>query len=114
MWLFHSLSRHLDAGLRQKVTLTTNGLRSSWTKWRVAACDASTRLTLLDTGRLLGAVSLDRVLMGIDAAQRAGRALKINLVTLNVVALKGRIRANGAVGPWTEHGNDLHRGHAAP
>lgn len=90
MWLFRSLSRHLEAGTLQEVTLTTNGSQLARFANELASCGVrriNVSLDSLDPARFRTITrrgSLDRVLMGIDAAQRAGLAVKIN-----VVALKG-------------------------
>jgi len=90
LWLLRALARHLDTGALEELTLTTNG--SQLTRYAHE---------LKDTGVRRINVSLDtlkpdrfkiitrwgdfaQVMAGIDAADRAGLAIK-----LNAVALKG-------------------------
>ncbi len=88
--LFRSLSRHLDAGALDEITLTTNGSQLARFADELARCGVrriNVSLDTLDPARFKAITrrgDLDRVLAGIDAAQRAGLAVKIN-----VVALKG-------------------------
>ena len=88
--LFRSLSRHLEAGSLQEITLTTNGSQLARLANELASCGVrriNVSLDTLDPARfkvITRRGDLDRVLIGIDAAQRAGLAVKIN-----VVALKG-------------------------
>jgi GTP 3',8-cyclase len=88
--LFCSLSRHLEAGTLQEITLTTNGSQLARFAAELASCGVrriNVSLDTLDPARFKAITrrgNLDRVLAGIDAAQRAGLAVKIN-----VVALKG-------------------------
>ncbi len=88
--LFSSLSRHLEAGTLQEITLTTNGSQLARFAAELASCGVqriNVSLDTLDPAQFKAITrrgDLDRVLAGIDAAQRAGLAVKIN-----VVALKG-------------------------
>ena len=88
--LFRSLSQHLAAGTLHEVTLTTNGSQLARFADELASCGVrriNVSLDTLDPGRFKAITrrgDLDRVLSGIDAAQRAGLSVKIN-----VVALKG-------------------------
>ncbi len=90
MGLFRSLSRHLEAGTLQEITLTTNGSQLARFADELASCGVrrvNVSLDTLDSARFKAITrrgDLDRVLAGIDAAQQAGLAVKIN-----VVALKG-------------------------
>jgi GTP 3',8-cyclase len=90
MELFRSLSRHLESGTLQEITLTTNGSQLARFAEALASCGVRRINVSLDTldPALFKAITrrgdLGRVLAGIDAAQRAGLAVKIN-----VVALKG-------------------------
>ena len=90
MELFRSLSRHLEAGTLQEITLTTNGSQLARFAGELASCGVrrvNVSLDTLDSVRFKAITrrgDLGRVLAGIDAAQRAGLAVKIN-----VVALKG-------------------------
>ncbi len=88
--LFRSLSRHIEAGTLDEITLTTNGSQLARFADELARCGVrriNVSLDTLDPARFKAITrrgDLDRVLAGIDAAQRAGLAVKIN-----VVALKG-------------------------
>jgi GTP 3',8-cyclase len=90
MWLFHALSRHLRSGALDELTLTTNG--SQLTKFAPELKDAGVRRinVSLDTLKPERFKAITRwgdfgqVMAGIDAAEKAGLAVK-----LNAVALKG-------------------------
>ena len=90
MGLFRSLSRHLEAGALQEITLTTNGSQLARFAYDLASCGVrrvNVSLDTLDAARFKAITrrgDLARVLTSIDTAQRAGLAVKIN-----VVALKG-------------------------
>ena len=91
MSLFRSLGRHLDSGALQELTVTTNGsqlgryadeLRSAGVK-RI-----NVSLDTLDPDKFTAITrwgKLDQVLEGLDAAKRAGLAVKINAVALKGV-----------------------------
>jgi cyclic pyranopterin phosphate synthase len=91
MELFGSLSRHLRSGALEELTLTTNG--SQLEKYADALAQHGVRrlnvsLDTLDAARFRAITrwgDLDKVLAGIDAAQRAGLAVKINAVALKGV-----------------------------
>jgi cyclic pyranopterin phosphate synthase len=90
MWLFRALSRHLDGGGLDELTLTTNG--SQLPKFAAELKDAGVRRINISVDTLkpdrFKAITrwgdLDQVMAGVDAAARAGLAVK-----LNAVALKG-------------------------
>ena len=90
LWLFRALARHLDTGALEELTLTTNG--SQLTKYAQELKDAGVRRVnvSLDTLKPDRFRTITRwgdfaqVMAGIDAADRAGLAVK-----LNAVALKG-------------------------
>lgn len=88
--LFRRLSRHLDAGVLDELTLTTNGSRLAERAADLASCGVrriNISLDTLDPDRFRAITrigELPRVLAGIDAAAAAGLRVKIN-----VVALKG-------------------------
>ena len=90
LWLLRALARHLDSGALDELTLTTNG--SQLTKYAQALKDVGVRRinVSLDTLQPDRFKSITRwgdfaqVMAGIDAADRAGLAIK-----LNAVALKG-------------------------
>ena len=91
MKLFRSLSRHLGSGALDELTLTTNGSQLARHAADLAACGVMRINVSLDTldPALFREITrwgdLDRVLAGIDAAQAAGLAVKINAVALKGV-----------------------------
>lgn len=88
MDLIKSLSRHLETGALEELTLTTNGSQL----WRMAddLYNAGIRrvnvsLDTLDPEKFATVTrwgKLDRVLEGLDAADKAGLRIKINAVAL--------------------------------
>ncbi|MGH7089555.1 MAG: GTP 3',8-cyclase MoaA [Stellaceae bacterium] len=90
LMLFRSLGRHLEAGVLDELTLTTNGSQLARYADDLKAAGVrrvNVSLDTLDRGRFHAITRwgrLDQVLAGIAAAQRAGLAVK-----LNAVALKG-------------------------
>ncbi len=91
MELFRSLSGHLETGTLQEITLTTNGSQLARFAGELASCGVRRVNVSLDTlnSRRFKAITrrgdLGSVLGGIDAAQRAGLAVKINIVALKGV-----------------------------
>jgi cyclic pyranopterin phosphate synthase len=91
MSLIESLSRHLDTGALDELTLTTNG--SQLAKYADALYAAGVRrlnvsLDTLDESRFADITRwgrLPQVLDGLAAAKRAGLAIKINTVALRGV-----------------------------
>lgn len=90
MWLVERLARHLGDGL-DELTLTTNAsqLARFAHKLRTAGVGrVNISLDTLDPQRFAAITrwgKFDRVLAGIDAAQEAGLAVKINMVALKGV-----------------------------
>ncbi len=88
MTFFHRMTRHLDSGALNELTLTTNG--SQLEKYAQGLFDAGVRrvnisLDTLDDQKFADITRwgrLPQVLRGIDAAQRAGLRIKINTVAL--------------------------------
>ncbi|MGD9839536.1 MAG: GTP 3',8-cyclase MoaA [Afipia sp.] len=86
--LVQSLSRHLDSGALDELTLTTNGSQlerfaSDLKAHGVRRINVS--LDTLDAGKFRAITrwgDLDKVLRGIEAAQDAGLRVKINAVAL--------------------------------
>ncbi len=91
MSLVRSLSRHLATGALEELTLTTNG--SQLAKYAGELANAGVRrinvsLDTLDPAKFQAITRwgvFDRVIEGIDAAQAAGIAVKINMVALKGV-----------------------------
>ena len=90
MTLVSSLSRHLQSGHLDELTLTTNGSQLAKYAAEIKARGVrriNVSLDTLDAEKFRAITrwgSLDQVLAGIDAAQNVGLKIKIN-----VVALKG-------------------------
>ncbi|MFN3853423.1 MAG: GTP 3',8-cyclase MoaA [Phreatobacter sp.] len=88
MTLFRSLSRHLEAGTLDELTVTTNGSQLARHAAELAACGVkriNVSLDTLDADRFRAITrwgDLADVLRGIDAAQAAGLHVKINAVAL--------------------------------
>ena len=88
LWLFQALSRHRESGLLEELTLTTNGSQLGRYASELKACGVERINVSLDTLRadrfkaLTRWGELDTVLKGLDAAERAGLAVKINAVAL--------------------------------
>jgi len=91
MSLFRSLARHLDSGALEELTVTTNGSQLARHAQDLASCGVRRINVSLDTldQDTFRAVTrwgdLNPVLAGIDAAQAAGLAVKINMVALKGV-----------------------------
>lgn len=91
MSLIHGLGRHLDSGLLDELTLTTNGTRLAEFAGQLA--DAGMRrinvsLDTLDPEKFRKITrwgDLQKVLDGLKAAQDAGLAIKINTVAMRDV-----------------------------
>jgi cyclic pyranopterin phosphate synthase len=88
MDLVRALSRHLESGALEELTLTTNGTRLADHAEALAAAGVRRINVSLDSldpatfARLTRGGDLNRVLGGIDAAQAAGMKVKINIVAL--------------------------------
>ncbi|WP_230987089.1 GTP 3',8-cyclase MoaA [Allorhizobium terrae] len=88
MFLIRSLSRHLQSGALEELTLTTNG--SQLARYATELAEAGVKrinvsLDTLDKEKFHTVTrwgDLDRVLDGIDAALAAGIKIKINAVAL--------------------------------
>jgi cyclic pyranopterin phosphate synthase len=91
MTLFRGLGRHLDSGALQELTLTTNGSQLDRFAAELANCGVkriNVSLDTLDADKFRAITrwgDLARVMAGIDAAQQAGLAVKINIVALKGV-----------------------------
>jgi cyclic pyranopterin phosphate synthase len=91
MKLFGSLSRHLDSGALDELTVTTNGSQLACHAAELAACGVKRINVSIDTldqdkfRRITRWGDLTKVLHGLDAAQAAGLKVKINAVALKGV-----------------------------
>ncbi len=91
MKLFHSLSRHLDSGALEELTLTTNGSQLARFAHELADCGVrrvNVSLDTLDPDKFTAITrwgKLDKVMAGLDAARDAGLGIKINAVALKGV-----------------------------
>ncbi|MEK9641427.1 MAG: GTP 3',8-cyclase MoaA [Paracoccaceae bacterium] len=85
---FNSMSRHLDSGALEELTLTTNGSqlhRFASDLYSAGVRRVNVSLDTLDEQKFARVTRwgrLDQVLRGIDAAQNAGLRVKINAVAL--------------------------------
>ena len=90
MHLVRQLSRHLDSGALEELTLTTNGSQLARFADELADCGVrriNVSVDTLDPDKFRAITrwgDLSRVMTGIEAAERAGLEIK-----LNAVALKG-------------------------
>ncbi len=88
MTFFNGMSRHLEAGTLEELTVTTNGSQLASFAERLAAAGVRRINVSLDTlddekfARVTRWGRLPQVLKGIDAAQAAGIRVKINTVAL--------------------------------
>jgi cyclic pyranopterin phosphate synthase len=88
MSFFNSMSRHLDSGALEELTLTTNGSqlhRFASDLYSAGVRRVNVSLDTLDEQKFARVTRwgrLDQVLRGIHAAQNAGMRVKINAVAL--------------------------------
>ena len=91
MSLVESLSRHLESGALEELTLTTNGsqlVQHSEALYRHGVRRINVSLDTLDPDQFKAVTrwgNYDKVMDGIDAAQAAGLKVKINAVALRDV-----------------------------
>jgi cyclic pyranopterin phosphate synthase len=91
MTLFRSLSRHLDSGALDELTVTTNGSQLARFAQELASCGVKRVNVSIDTldpdkfRRVTRWGDLSKVMQGLDAAQAAGLKVKINAVALKGV-----------------------------
>lgn len=101
MWLFQTLGRHLESGALSDLTLTTNGSQLARYAADLRAAGVKRVNISIDTLDPVKFRAITRwgdlgvVLEGLDAAQKAGLAVKINAVALKGVnedEIEGMIR----------------------
>ena len=91
MSLVRGLGRHLDSGALDELTLTTNGSQLGRHADELKAAGMrriNVSLDTLDPAKFTAITrwgKLDKVMAGLDAAKRAGLAIKINAVALKGV-----------------------------
>lgn len=91
LWLFQALSRHLESGALDELTLTTNGSQLVKYAGDLAACGVRRINVSLDTLNPDRFKAITRwgdfstVIDGLAAAEKAGLAVKINAVALKGV-----------------------------
>ncbi len=91
MWLINRLGRHLDTGALDELTLTSNGTqlhKHASNLYAAGVRRINVSLDTLDPQKFQEITrwgKLDQVKRGLDAAQQAGLAIKINLVALRGV-----------------------------
>ncbi len=91
MWLFRALSRHLGSGALDELTLTTNGSQLPKVALELADCGVkriNVSLDTLDPDKFKAITrwgDFDKVVAGLDAADKAGLKVKINAVALKGV-----------------------------
>jgi cyclic pyranopterin phosphate synthase len=91
MKLFRSIGRHLQTGSLKELTLTTNGSQLARFAPELADCGVKRVNVSVDTldaekfRRITRWGELSKVIAGIDAAQKAGLKIKINVVALRGV-----------------------------
>nr|WP_306266380.1 GTP 3',8-cyclase MoaA [Pararhizobium sp. IMCC3301] len=91
MQLFRSLSRHLDSGALEELTVTTNGSQLARYASQLVECGVkriNVSMDTLDHDKFKAITrwgDLGRVMEGLAAARNAGLAVKINAVALKGV-----------------------------
>jgi len=91
MQLFRALSRHLESGALEELTVTTNGSQLGRFAGELAACGVkriNVSIDTLDPNKFAAITRwgrFDQVMAGLEAAKAAGLAVKINAVALKGV-----------------------------
>ncbi len=91
MWLFRSLGRHLQSGALDELTLTTNASQLARFAQELKDCGVrriNVSLDTLDADKFKAITrwgELSQVMVGLDAADKAGLEVKINAVALKNV-----------------------------
>ena len=119
MSLIRSLSRHLGTGALKELTLTTNGSQLARFANELKDCGVrriNVSLDTLDPAQRFREITrwgdIQKVMAGIDAAQTAGLAVKINAVALRNTE-RGRNSISDGMGAHQESiALNFHRSHA--
>ncbi len=88
MGFIRTLSRHIDSGILDEITITTNGSQLAKYAGELASCGVKRINVSLDTIDAEKFVAVTRrgrlaqVMEGIEAAQKAGMAIKLNMMAL--------------------------------
>jgi len=91
MWLIERLGEHVKAGALDELTVTTNGSQLEKLSEQLYAAGVrriNVSLDTLDPGKFTAITrwgKLDKVLAGLDAAEKAGLKIKVNAVALKGV-----------------------------
>ncbi len=91
MWLFQKLSRHLESGMLEELTLTTNGSQLKKHAADLKACGVkriNVSIDTLDEAKFKTITrwgDLKNVIEGLEAAEKVGLKIKINAVALKGV-----------------------------
>ena len=91
MQLFRALSRHLQSGALEELTLTTNGSQLAKYAQELVDCGVKRVNVSIDTldrdkfAKITRWGQLGKVMEGLEAARKAGLAIKINAVALKTV-----------------------------
>ena len=112
MSLVRSLSRHLETGALNELTLTTNGSQLARFAGELRACGVKRINVSLDTldpdkfREITRWGDLTKVMAGIEAAKAAGLAVKINAVALKNLEVMEREklvpRVKNDIGPYMQ------------
>ena len=118
MTLFRSLSRHLDSGALDELTLTTNGSQLARFAGELADCGVrriNVSLDTLDPDKFRAVTrwgDFDKVMAGIDAADAAGPEDQDQRGGAQGLQRRRGVRPR-RLGAWPRLRPHLHRGHAA-
>ena len=91
MWLIERLGEHVKAGALDELTVTTNGSQLEKLSEQLYAAGVrriNVSVDTLDPGKFTAITrwgKLDKVLAGLDAAEKAGLKIKVNAVALKGV-----------------------------
>ncbi len=118
LWLFQALSRHLESGDLEELTLTTNGSQLAKYARDLKACGVrrvNVSIDTLDPDKFRAITrggDLKVVLDGLEAAEKAGLKIKINAVALKGVN-EDEIEDLIRFATWARGRSHAHRDYAA-